>query len=138
MALSPGPLSAATHTSLAVLLHAFRKTPRHLDDVAAVVRDKKPASHVIAPALPLRMCSRANLTKVARTSSRSSTNRSRHRANQKWAPFDKILLIGHSTGSMISRKAYIIACGETEEARSHIAIALHRSLWKRAGRGADR
>jgi hypothetical protein len=116
MALDPQPPSRQTDRALAVLLHAFRKMPATLDAVADVVDCRRPDAHVIAPQLPFGMWSFADLGDVSRDVVALIDAQVAHRADQGWPPFAEILLIGHSTGSMVSRKAYVIACGETEDA----------------------
>lgn len=116
MALPLQPLSKQTDTSLVVLLHAFRHTPSRLDHVARIVREEKRAAHIIVPPLPLSWRSREDLTDVAVNVVTLIDQQVQHRADQQWDEFDEIIMVGHSTGSMISRKAYVIICGEISEA----------------------
>ena len=113
MALDPQLPSREADCALAVLLHAFRKKTLSLHAVAREVRRLRPDAHVIAPQLPFHMTSRADLGEVSGDVVALIDAQVAHRADKGWRPFDEILLIGHSTGSMVSRKAYILACGET-------------------------
>jgi len=116
MALYPQSFSEARDRSLVVLLHAFRHTPSRLDAVARVVRQNKTDAHIVVPSLPLSMWSRADLTDVAVEVVNLINQQVQHRESNEWLPFDEIILVGHSTGSMISRKAYVILCGEATAA----------------------
>ena len=127
MPLPPQPLSDARHSILVVLLHAYRHTPERLDWVKKAVceefkSDESKSSecnskaHVIVPELPLHMWSLADLNDVANSVVRLIHQQVKHRNRLRLGDFKEIILVGHSTGSMIARKAYVIACGETGEA----------------------
>ena len=116
MALPAQPVSERDHRRLVVLLHAFRHSPDRLSQVKLVVAGCLPAAHIVTPALPLSGRSFAHLDDVANDVVSLIDQQVQHRADQRWAEFEEIILVGHSTGSMISRKAYVIACGETSEA----------------------
>jgi alpha-beta hydrolase superfamily lysophospholipase len=138
MALDPQPFSEARDRSLVVLLHAFRHTPARLDAVARVVRQNKTAPHILVPPLPLSMWSRADLTDVAVEVVDLIDQQVQHRESNAWLPFDEIILVGHSTGSMISRKAYVILCGEVPPRPSSTAIHRTRLSGVHASRGRNR
>jgi pimeloyl-ACP methyl ester carboxylesterase len=115
--LAEQPLSTARDRSLVVLLHAYRHTPGRLAAVEKAVREFRPDAHVIVPALPLQMWSTADLNDVAADVVALIDTQVEHRREQlKLGAFEQIVLVGHSTGSMIARKAYVIACGETADA----------------------
>ena len=114
--LPPQPSSKASDSSLAVLLHAYRHTPERLASVERAIRCAKPNAHVIVPRLPLTMWSTADLSDVAAAVVDLIDTQVKHREQPGYRPFEQIILVGHSTGSMIARKAYVLACGETEEA----------------------
>jgi pimeloyl-ACP methyl ester carboxylesterase len=79
-------------------------------------RDVLQAAHIVTPALPLSGRSFAHLDDVAGDVVSLIDQQVQQRADAGWPEFEEIILVGHSTGSMISRKAYVIACGETSEA----------------------
>ena len=114
--LTAQPLSDASHRSLVVLLHAYRHTPERLCTVKKAVCDCGLNAHVIAPRLPLRMWSTVDLNQVADDVVDLIDQQVKHRNGLGLRAFEQIILVGHSTGSMIARKAYVIACGETTEA----------------------
>jgi hypothetical protein len=107
-----------------VLLHAYRSSPKALAGVERAVRRACPSLEIepFAPTLPLSILSMADPVKIAFRLARR-IDRKWSDAIEKGEPFDEIILVGHSTGSLLARKLYIIACGETDlspfEAKAH-------------------
>ena len=116
LTLSRQPASDDRHRTLVVLLHAYTHTSERLDSVEDAVHESIPAAHVVKPQLPLQMWSTANLDDVAAAVVDLIDGQLEQRAAARLPRFEKIILVGHSTGSMIARKAYVLACGETLEA----------------------
>ena len=110
------PDSDGRHSVLVVLLHAYRHMPDSLACVEDAVRESMPHAHVIKPPLPLQTWSMEDLNEVSAGVVTLIDQQVEHRAAAQLPGFEKIVLVGHSTGSMIARKVYVIACGETKEA----------------------
>ena len=110
------PNSDGHHSVLVVLLHAYRNTKDQLESVEDAVRESMPKAHVIKPQLPLQMWSTEDLNDVSASVVALIDQQVEHRVIAELPKFEKIVLVGHSTGSMIARKVYVIACGETKEA----------------------
>ncbi|WSG95367.1 hypothetical protein U8P76_23655 [Rhizobium johnstonii] len=85
--------------------------------VNAVVKSALSSSslEIYCPRLPLSLFSLASPTAIACRLVRD-IDRLWTGASEKGHPFTRLVFVGHSIGSLIARKAYIIACGETSDA----------------------
>jgi hypothetical protein len=108
------PQSQQHQTSLVVILHAYTRKPRDMRYVRQAVSAAKPNAHILTPKLPLGGFSCADANQIAAQIVTEITEQVQFRLNRNWAKFSEILLIGHSMGALIARKAYLIACGISE------------------------
>jgi hypothetical protein len=99
-------------TCLVVLLHAYTMKPSSLDAVVAAIRNEPhfPAADFLRPQLPMGMFSGADLNMLAR----ETLCRVDLCCEKK--SYGEIYFVGHSVGSLLARKVYVVAQGETEEA----------------------
>jgi len=109
--------------TLVVLLHAYTQSANHLASVARVTRQSLAAAELLVPELPVRrIFSTADPNEIA--------NAVVELIDQRWQaaqelgrPYESIVLVGHSIGALLARKAYVIACGEDPRAPFEEAIA---------------
>ena len=95
--------------TLCVLLHSFAGNPGRLDSVKRAVREVIPEADIWTPALPAGLTSFADPEMLA--------VELMERLDVLWRNSDsyrRIILVGHSLGSLLARKIYVFACGETE------------------------
>jgi hypothetical protein len=102
---------------LLVLVHAFNSGPERLAGVAQAARDALLHADV-------EICSeRMPFHALSSVHPHAAVNKLLDDIDARWAaatqagpPFDRIIMLGYSVGSLIVRKAYVVACGETPEA----------------------
>lgn len=98
---------------LVILLHAYTSTPDKLKSLRAVVEMELPGVTIHCPALPVGLFSFANPNAIVLGLLKDVDDIF---ADPTQGPFDQIILIGHSIGSLLARKLYVVACGETRGA----------------------
>ncbi|MGO6757248.1 hypothetical protein ACCS42_09170 [Rhizobium ruizarguesonis] len=116
---------------LVVVLHAYTGSPEGMASVNAVAKSALSPSRVKihCPRLPLSLFSLASPTAIACSLVRD-IDRLWTQASEDGEPFTRIFFVGHSIGSLIARKAYIIACGETSDAPFEQEVDIDvRSAW---------
>ncbi|HEX8256029.1 MAG TPA: hypothetical protein VF589_00230 [Allosphingosinicella sp.] len=116
-------MASADERILAVLFHAFTSGPSKLEGVARIVREAYPqaALEIHCPALPLSLFSTADPAQVA-SDQADEIGQLCADAERAGSPFTRIVFVGHSIGSLLARKVYIIACGETDRAPFEEAV----------------
>lgn len=100
---------------LVVLLHAYTSTPDKLRSLRAAVEEHLPGVRVHCPALPVGLFSLANPNAIV-LSLLADIDELVAKADKGPQPIEQIILIGHSIGSLLARKIYVVACGETRGA----------------------
>jgi pimeloyl-ACP methyl ester carboxylesterase len=126
-----GRVDFAVERILIVILHAYTSSPDRLAAVKAVAQAALSSSspEFFCPQLPLSLFSMASPTAIACKLVRDIDSLWEAAARDE-RPFDRILFVGHSIGSLIARKAYVIACGETVDAPFEREVDIHvRSDW---------
>lgn len=103
--LAPAPASRPGHQQLVVLLHACMLGPGSLQHVRDAVETSLPEAHILAPRLPLETFSTADPASVAREIVSLIDHQVSMRQQQGWPEFSEIILIGHSLGALLARKA---------------------------------
>lgn len=100
--------------TLLVLLHGFTFDGASLtpvrDAITAALEAQGQEVVPFAPDLPLTLFSRASPVKVAEDVANAITEKV-----AADGPIARIILVGHSTGALLARKVYVIACGETRK-----------------------
>ena len=96
--------------TLAVLIHGSRKTRESLRHVRQVLADTDADADILMPNLPTSRWSCVPLGKIVGTVLEA--------IDKHWEvmvaaeePYDQVILVGHSLGAIIVRKAYVEACG---------------------------
>jgi hypothetical protein len=97
-------------STLVYLLHGYGKTPAQLSDVIAVTRACIPDARIEAPLMPMSVLSYSNPCEIV-----SALLLHIDRLDEQ-QEFDRIVLVGFSTGSLLARKLYIAACGTNRRA----------------------
>ena len=102
---------------LIVILHAFTGSPEKMAEVEAAARRAFDSQdiEINCPRLPLSLFSFASPTAIA-CELVKQIDGLWSEATHDGRPFTRVILVGHSVGSLIARKAYVIACGSTAEA----------------------
>lgn len=98
--------------TLVVLLHAYTGSPAGLQSVRRAIEAHWPEAELLVPSLPLGLFSTARLDDVVGQVLQAVDARvdAARRAGRRQ---DRIVLVGHSMGALLARKAYVAACGET-------------------------
>jgi pimeloyl-ACP methyl ester carboxylesterase len=102
---------------LIVILHAYTGSPENMAAVEAIARRAFVSRDVEihCPRLPLSLFSLVSPTAIACELVRQIDGLW-NGATLDGRPFTHVIFVGHSVGSLIARKVYVLACGETEEA----------------------
>ena len=88
-----------------MILHGYIHKPRNLDSVAQYVRQLLPEADILRPYYSSWLFSNTDPIQLALTLEDEIANY----FNQK--EYEKVILIGHSAGAVIIRKAYLYALG---------------------------
>lgn len=99
---------------LVVLLHAWTLGRDSLEAVEHVVRETKPHADIFRPQLPLRMVSREDPHAIAENLLRDVD--ALWNTSLEGNAYDQIILIGHSFGSILARKVFVLAHGVKADA----------------------
>jgi triacylglycerol esterase/lipase EstA (alpha/beta hydrolase family) len=117
---------------LVVLVHGYVHTPDDMRGVESAVREAWPNATVLVPPLPTRRYSRADANElVIRVVSEIDREWRQGSGDESPSPYRGIVLVGHSLGALIARKAYLVACGE--QPRAPFEDALRKALSVSAG-----
>ncbi|KRA02088.1 MAG: esterase/lipase family protein [Achromobacter sp.] len=118
---------------LAVFFHGLSETSATMHSLIAALRETPDGADtdVFVPDLPFRVLSREDPTAVLA----KVVLQMDHIWNLKQSegrPYEKVLLVGHSMGSLYARKLYVVAMGEIQEApfEGGLAQALGRDAAK--------
>jgi hypothetical protein len=71
---------------------------------------------LLVPDLPLGLLSTADPTRIARQVINLIEAKIAYRHSRGWAPFEDIILVGHSLGALLARKIYVLAGPESPDA----------------------
>jgi pimeloyl-ACP methyl ester carboxylesterase len=112
-----GTVSTIDDRVLAVVLHGYTFTPKHMSQVVRVTQATIPKAHFLVPELPLGLFSTVDPVQIARNVATQIEGRISFRQERGFPPFEEILLIGHSLGALLARKLYLLAGPESSEAR---------------------
>ena len=98
-----------------IILHGYQQTPKKYDQLKIVIKDKYPNATVLVPQLPFSALSTTHPDKIIATildliDKEWDKEISRFENNE----IPEIIIIGHSIGSVIARKLYLVACGGCE------------------------
>ncbi len=97
---------------LVVLLHAYNSSPDALGAVRrAVERSYGPDVETLVPPLDIGLFSTRDPNLIAHGMI-AKIDAAWDAASARGAPFDAVILVGHSFGALLARKIYVIACGE--------------------------
>lgn len=102
--------------TLVVLLHAFTASPDSLRDVVRTLQqtDEYAAADFVCPALPFGVLSLEKPGVVVADLLQGMDQLWQGRID-RGQPYERILLVGHSMGSLFARKIYVAASGENPQ-----------------------
>ncbi len=117
--------STSDSKTLVVIIHAWGGNAATMASVAEAVKSLIPNATAFLPDLPLGFASLQNLDRLAAAiidrgpdhdrirgaDGRTIEDYRDFRDKQGYAPFDNIILVGHSLGGLLARKVYLLACG---------------------------
>lgn len=101
-----------------VVLHGYDQKPKRYESVKQVIHYCYPNATVLIPALEMSTFSVANPDDIVAKLLKlidSTWEKEMAKTNGLNEPV-KVILIGHSTGSVLARKLYVVACGENSDA----------------------
>ena len=105
------PRAHGGHQQLVVLLHGYQKTAASLDDVRNEVERVLPDADVMVPEFSTSLLSNVSAVDLANALSDAIEQE----YERQTEGYRDVILVGHSIGSLLARKAYVIGRGETEE-----------------------
>ena len=115
-------------SQLVVLLHAYTHTSKQLNDVRATVKESLPDADLLVPDYPARLFANTSPIRVADQLVQYIDETVAQRAKRPdGKSYDRILLVGHSAGSLLLRKAYVIAMGYDSD--NSVRGRTHPRLW---------
>ncbi|MDF2457580.1 MAG: hypothetical protein K0R51_3573 [Cytophagaceae bacterium] len=103
-------------THLVLVLHGYTLNPKKYDLLKKAIEEAYPKAHVVIPQLPFSALSMADLNKESYRMLIEIEKGLLHIEKVNKDVLPKIVIIGHSTGSLVARKVYVYACGENEDA----------------------
>ena len=122
----------ASGRRLVYLLHAYTSSPAKLEPLRREILSIWPSADVVVPTLPMWLWSREDPNLIAARIAKKVDD------EFNTGKFDDIVLVGHSVGALIARKAYLIACGEQERAPLEDETRLELGCAPRAASGNRR
>ena len=95
---------------LVVILHGYTCKVGSYNLIRKRVEQAYPGAKIIVPSLGIQVFSNKNPNYIVKNIV--------ERIDKEWETglFEHIILIGHSCGALLARKAYVYACGENEDA----------------------
>ncbi len=106
-------------THIVLIIHGFASNPQRYEKVKAAVEDNLPGARILIPKLPISLFSAIHPNKVV-ISLLAEIDKVWEECMLQKKPDQKmpsIIIIGHSAGSLLARKLYIVACGENHRCR---------------------
>ncbi|WP_313622020.1 hypothetical protein [Achromobacter sp.] len=109
---------------LAVVFHGLSETSATMGSLIAALRDTPEGADtdVFVPDLPFRILSREDPTAVLAKVVLQMDAIWRSKASEG-RQYERVLLVGHSMGSLYARKLYVVAMGEAREAPFEAGLA---------------
>lgn len=107
---------------LVVIVHAWMSSSADLVDVREAVRRSLPDADLLIPDYPAGLLSHAQPVQIAELLARKIAQAAQERVS-RGSPYREIILIGHSLGALLVRKAYVFARGQTQDSPATIAPA---------------
>jgi alpha-beta hydrolase superfamily lysophospholipase len=104
-------ISRGQHRELVVMVHAFEMTTDRLRDVREATEAALPDADLLVPEYPANLLSNASPILLADRLSATVQEAFDAKPNG----YDRVILVGHSIGALMVRKAYVVARGETQE-----------------------
>ena len=101
-------------SALVVLVHAYTMTAASLDEVRAAVMGAMPDADVLAPTYPASTLGNTDPCAVAARLNDRIEAAWNERLSRGGA-YDRIVLIGHSLGALLVRKAYVYGRGQGQD-----------------------
>ena len=104
-------------TTLAVLLHAFSRSPDSLGTIRAAVAEHYGEGDldVLQPDMPLGTLSVVTTDRILAELTKAIDNAWQLRA-ATGKPYARVVLVGHSFGALLARNLYVIGWGESADA----------------------
>jgi predicted esterase len=96
-------------TTLAVVVHGLSR--RTIETVPPVVAQLLPSADILTPLYNAGRLSNADARTIAWEISEAIDRQWHTHQSKTGSEYQRIILIGHSRGALMVRKAYVIACG---------------------------
>ncbi len=96
-------------TNLIVVVHGYNQTTNDMADVRRAIMSSRPDAEINMMKYPAGICSNADCFNIASNLCEQINQRylSKH--------YNSIEFVGYSMGALLARKAYLYACGKTED-----------------------
>lgn len=99
---------------LVVLLHAWMSSSAKLADVKAAITEALPDADLLLPEYPGTLFSMADSVEITEAIIESIADAVKNRSSKEGI-YEDIVLIGHSLGALLVRKAYVFAKGQNQD-----------------------
>ncbi|MCE4548104.1 MULTISPECIES: alpha/beta fold hydrolase [unclassified Caballeronia] len=116
------PEIAGESTSLVVAVHGWTASSTKMQDVRSAVRDAMPNADLLFPDYPAGLFSSADPIEITEALVRCIGDAVKARET-RGARYEAIVLIGHSLGALLVRKAYVFARGENQDHSGYLRLA---------------
>jgi flavodoxin len=104
-----------SNKTMIVIFHGYAMKTSQYNSLVKTITTAIPNSIIIVPKMPLSIFSCADPNKIVNDILNQIQNKWENLADSVQKSL-KIIFIGHSTGALIARKLYIVACGENQDA----------------------
>ncbi len=101
---------------LFVVMHSWNGSPQKLHDVVETIERTHPDADLIVPSYPSGVFSNADPWALSYGLDEAIQHAVDLRAAREGGGYDRIVLVGHSAGALLLRKAYVFARGAREDA----------------------
>ena len=98
---------------LVVIMHGSNSTSLDLKDVRSAVEEGLPDADLMMPTYPSRWYSSADPIRISEALVHAISEAVEDQAKSE--PYKDIILVGHSMGALLVRKAYVYARGQTQD-----------------------
>jgi hypothetical protein len=103
-------------TRLVVLVHGWRNDPTTLREVRDTVAAAEPQADILLPRYTAGLLSNASPEALAADLADAiSSAVAARRARPEGGQYEDIILVGHCLGALLVRKAFVYACGQTQD-----------------------
>lgn len=101
---------------IVIILHGFDQAIKKYNELKSVITEIYPSAKILIPDLKLSIFSILNPDNVVASVLQLMTNEWEKEVSfiKNGEPLPEVIIIGHSTGAVLARKLFVVACGENK------------------------